>query len=160
MRLSIQEASHRLGVTEHTIRRRLRKGELQGEQVPRPQGFTWVVIVDDNNLDDRPTQVDVQPLHIAPPPLSLSTAQLAELQALRARVAVLEERDHSKNDLIELLHDRLKSQDWQFGEVLNQLTDMQTRMLPPAPIEIEELEEEQTGGGWLFWRKGRAKAQV
>jgi hypothetical protein len=106
MRLSIQEASHRLGVTEHTIRRRLRKGELQGEQVPRPQGFTWVVIVDDNHLDDLPNQVesqgpeqkpdvpleipaqspahvDVQPVHITPPPPSLSTAQLAELQALK-----------------------------------------------------------------------------
>ena len=52
MRLSIQEASHKLGVTEHTIRRRLHKGDLQGEQVPRPQGFTWVVIVDDNDPDD------------------------------------------------------------------------------------------------------------
>ena len=183
MRLSIQEASHKLGVTEHTIRRRLHKGDLRGEQVPRPQGFTWVVIVDDNDPHDQPTQidspqpeqepdapleilmqspadVDVQPVHIASPLPALSTVQLAELQALRARVAVLEERDHSKNDLIDLLHDRLKSQDWQFGEVLNQLNDMQSRMLPPAPVEIRESEEEQAGVGWMFWRKGRAKAHV
>ena len=107
-----------------------------------------------------PADVDVQPVHIASPLPALSTVQLAELQALRARVAVLEERDHSKNDLIDLLHDRLKSQDWQFGEVLNQLNDMQSRMLPPAPVEIRESEEEQAGVGWMFWRKGRAKAHV
>lgn len=40
-------------------------------------------------------------------------------------MAVLEERDLSKSDLIELPQDRLKSQDWQFGEVLNQLTEVQ-----------------------------------
>ena len=58
VRLSIQEASQKLGVTEHTIRRRLRKGELHGEQIPRPQGFTWVVVVDDNDAGDQPTHVD------------------------------------------------------------------------------------------------------
>ena len=58
VRLSIQEASQKLGVTEHTIRRRLRNGELHGEQIPRPQGFTWVVVVDDNDAGDQPPHVD------------------------------------------------------------------------------------------------------
>ena len=185
VRLSIQEASQKLGVTEHTIRRRLRKGEIHGEQIPRPQGFTWVVVVDDNDADDQPTHVDshvvsqglsppaqpaqsatqpepqprVQPPSIESPPL-LSTPQMAELHALRARVAVLEERDLSKSDLIELPQDRLKSQDWQFEEELNQLTQVQARMLPPPSVEIQEIEEEQANVGWLFWRKGRAKAQA
>ena len=85
---------------------------------------------------------------------------MAKLHALRARVAVLEERDLSKSDLIELPQDRLKSQDWQFGEVLNQLTEVQARMLPPPSVEIQEIEEEQANVGWMFWRKGRAKAQA
>ena len=85
---------------------------------------------------------------------------MAKLHALRARVAVLEERDLSKSDLIELPQDRLKSQDWQFGEVLNQLTQVQARMLPPPSVEIQEIEEEQANVGWMFWRKGRAKAQA
>jgi len=42
-----------------------------------------------------------------------------------------------------LLQDRLKSQDWQFGEVLNQLTEVQARMLPAPSVEIQEIEEEQ-----------------
>jgi hypothetical protein len=130
----------------------------------------------DSNKEDAPTpvvpsqapaqpsaQVDVTPVHFSPPPLTYSPVQIAELHALRARVAVLEERNQSKNDLIEMLHDRLKSQDWQFGEVLNQLNDVQSRMLPPAPIEIDVSDQDgdnQAGGGWLFWRKGRAKVQV
>ena len=85
---------------------------------------------------------------------------MAELHALRARVAVLEERDLSKSDLIELPQDRLKSQDWQFREVLNPLTQVQARMLPPPSVEIQEIEEEQANVGWMFWRKGRAKAQA
>ncbi|HHZ61059.1 MAG TPA: hypothetical protein EYN53_00210 [Dehalococcoidia bacterium] len=85
---------------------------------------------------------------------------MAKLHALRARVAVLEERDLSKSDLIELPQDRLKSQDWQFGEVLNPLTQVQARMLPPPSVEIQEIEEEQANVGWMFWRKGRAKAQA
>ena len=75
-------------------------------------------------------------------------------------MAVLEERDLSKSDLIELPQDRLKSQDWQFGEVLNQLTEVQARMLPPPSFEILEIEEEQANVGWMSWRKGRAKAQA
>ncbi len=75
-------------------------------------------------------------------------------------MAGLEEQDLSKSDLIELPQDRLKSQDWQFGEVLNQLTEVQARMLPPPSFEIQEIEEEQANVGWMSWRKGRAKAQA
>jgi len=42
-----------------------------------------------------------------------------------------------------LLQDRLKSQDWQFREVLNQLTEVQARILPLPSFEIQEIEEEQ-----------------
>jgi hypothetical protein len=40
---SIKDAAQRLGVTEVTIRRRIRDGHLHAHQQPRPQGFTWVV---------------------------------------------------------------------------------------------------------------------
>ena len=43
---------------------------------------------------------------------------------------------------------------------LNQLTQVQARMLPPPSVEIQEIEEEQANVGWMFWRKGRAKAQA
>jgi predicted ArsR family transcriptional regulator len=41
--VTMAEAAKRLGVSVDTIRRKLRRGELQGYQQPRPQGFIWAV---------------------------------------------------------------------------------------------------------------------
>ena len=41
--VSIKEAAQRLGVVEATVRRHIRNGELVAHQVPRPQGFVWMV---------------------------------------------------------------------------------------------------------------------
>jgi uncharacterized protein YlxW (UPF0749 family) len=37
------EAARFLGVSEETIKRRIRRGELNGQQQPRPQGYVWMV---------------------------------------------------------------------------------------------------------------------
>jgi len=39
----IAEAARRLGVSADTVRRRLKRGELEGEQHPTAQGFVWLV---------------------------------------------------------------------------------------------------------------------
>ena len=44
------EAAKRLGVTQDTIRRRIRKGELEAYQEPRPQGYVWLVDVPEEEL--------------------------------------------------------------------------------------------------------------
>lgn len=79
---TIQEVSQKLGVNEHTIGRRLRKGELRGEQIPKPQGFTWVVVVDDNDAGDQPTHVDshVVSQGLSPPPQPVQSATQPEPQ--------------------------------------------------------------------------------
>jgi len=41
----IAEAARRLGVSPDTVRRRLKRGELEGEQHPTAQGFTWLVVM-------------------------------------------------------------------------------------------------------------------
>ena len=46
-RLTIDQAAHRLGVSTSTIRRHIRAGTLRVERAPTPQGFRWVVLVDD-----------------------------------------------------------------------------------------------------------------
>jgi hypothetical protein len=43
--VSIREAATRLGVSADTVRRRLKRGELGGEQEATPQGFVWRVEV-------------------------------------------------------------------------------------------------------------------
>jgi hypothetical protein len=91
MQTTIPEAARRLGVSEHTVRRRVRSGELPGKQVATPQGFTWVVDIPDD----------------LPEPETSSS----EVQALRELVANLQDRINAqgkeleaKNKQIEQLH--------------------------------------------------------
>jgi len=46
--VSIREAATRLGISEDSVRRHLRNGELSGEQEKTPQGFRWRVQVNTN----------------------------------------------------------------------------------------------------------------
>jgi len=46
-RLSIPEAVHTLGLSQSTIRKRLRSGDLQGQKVKGAGGFRWEVFVAD-----------------------------------------------------------------------------------------------------------------
>jgi excisionase family DNA binding protein len=91
MQTTIPEAARRLGVSEHTVRRRVRSGELPGKQVATPQGFTWLVDIPDD----------------LPEPDTSS----GEVQALRELVANLQDRINAqgkeleaKNKQIEQLH--------------------------------------------------------
>ena len=66
--VSVAEAAKFLGVSEETVKRRIRRGELFGKQHPRPQGYAWMVEIPDelgangaNNHDTRhntPTEHD------------------------------------------------------------------------------------------------------
>jgi excisionase family DNA binding protein len=47
MEVSIEEAARLLGISTHTVRRRLRSGELKGKQVANAGGFAWVVFLSD-----------------------------------------------------------------------------------------------------------------
>ena len=47
-RLSIPEAMHTLGLSQDTIRKRLRSGDLQGQKVKGAGGFRWEVFVADD----------------------------------------------------------------------------------------------------------------
>jgi hypothetical protein len=53
--VTVPEAARRLGVTEDTVKRRLRKGELQGERKARPQGYTWMVGLPDEESETEST---------------------------------------------------------------------------------------------------------
>jgi len=46
--VSVIEAAQCLGVSTHTIKRRLKKGELKGEKQATPQGFVWLIEVADD----------------------------------------------------------------------------------------------------------------
>ncbi len=48
----IQEAATLLGVSESTLRRRVRSGQVNAQQVETPQGFKWWVDVDIDDTSD------------------------------------------------------------------------------------------------------------
>src|SRR5918999_1512728 len=49
--VSVIEAAQFLGVSTHTVKRRLKKGELKGEQQATPQGFVWLVEIADDPVE-------------------------------------------------------------------------------------------------------------
>ena len=58
-RVSIREAAQRLGVSQDTIRRKIRAGTLPAAKVATPQGFVWLVeLAGDAQsvIDDAPQQ--------------------------------------------------------------------------------------------------------
>jgi len=53
--VTITEAAHLLEVSSATVKRRLKSGELNGRQASRPQGFFWLVEVDQDHSSTPPT---------------------------------------------------------------------------------------------------------
>jgi len=51
--LTITAAAEHLQVSTATVKRRLRNGTLKGRQIPRPQGYTWLIEVDQDQ-DNHP----------------------------------------------------------------------------------------------------------
>jgi hypothetical protein len=83
MQVTIAEAARLLRLSEYTVRRRVRTGELPGEQVVTPQGFVWMVEVDDEPPD---------------------TSSSGELTTLRESLALLREQLTIKDKQIAELH--------------------------------------------------------
>jgi excisionase family DNA binding protein len=51
--VSIDEAARLLGVSQDTIRRRIRNGELKAHQETRPQGYIWRVTLPDEEPESQ-----------------------------------------------------------------------------------------------------------
>lgn len=61
--LSIAEASLALGISQDTVRKRIKAGEIPAEKVKAPGGFRWMITVDPDGLaeatpPDRPEGED------------------------------------------------------------------------------------------------------
>jgi hypothetical protein len=92
MQVTIPEAARLLRVSEHTIRRRLRSGELKGSQVDSIGGFTWMVEIP----DDLPGDI--------PPSSGEMVAMKALVARLEAQIAAQQEQLTTKDKQIEQLH--------------------------------------------------------
>lgn len=51
MKVSVKEAARILGISQQTVRRRIKRGDIPAQKVPRPQGFTYRVDLPDEVID-------------------------------------------------------------------------------------------------------------
>jgi excisionase family DNA binding protein len=111
MQVRIAEAAKVLRVSEHTVRRRLAKGELTGIQVAMGTGgFQWMVDLPDE--------------------LQMDSPESGEIGALRELIATL-------NDQVEALRGQLESKDRQMEAKDNQL-DSKDRQIEQLHVLLQQ----------------------
>jgi len=99
--LTITAAAEHLNVSTATVKRRLHKGTLKGRQIPRPQGYTWLVEVDQDQSNTTADAALIRALH------DQVQAQAEELESRRREVQQLLATHHEE---IQQLHTLLAQQ--------------------------------------------------
>ncbi len=105
--LSISQAVTRLGVSEVTIRRRLRKGELKGQKRQTPQGYVWMIEVPDDISEDKKNGSNEEGESLSELVAALRSqveGQQELVNSLQAQVKAQQEELTAKNKQIEQLH--------------------------------------------------------
>jgi hypothetical protein len=101
MQVTIPEAARMLRVSEHTVRRRLRSGELQGSHVASVGGFAWMVEIPDELLMSSPPSGDTTVTAVL---IARLEAQIASQEAqISAQYIGLEARRREVQELHVLL---------------------------------------------------------
>jgi hypothetical protein len=62
MRLSLEDAALRLGLSSKTVRRYVKLGKLQGTQVPTSRGFQWMIELPDEEPVETTESAQMQDL--------------------------------------------------------------------------------------------------
>jgi excisionase family DNA binding protein len=130
--VSIDEAARRLSVSQDTIRRRIRNGELQAHQETRPQGYIWRV-----TLPDEEPEPEAQN-HVGDTYLS---SELAE--ALRNTI-------QRQDDTIAQLRTQLEAKDTQLETRAREVQELhvllqQAQAALPSPSKGKPW--------WRWWRR-------
>lgn len=119
--VTIAEAAQLLGISSATVKRRLKAGELNGRQASRPQGFLWMVEVDQDHNSTPPTTGSRD--HD-----SNGNSTGAELASL---VTVLQAQVTSQADQVKTLTQQLTVKDNMIAELL--IVTRQAQAMLPAP---------------------------
>ena len=136
-KVSIAEAAHKLGISQDTIRKRLRAGELAGEQVRAPGGFRWLVeLPEDVRGPATPEHAD-------------ETA--GEAAGLQGIVATLQAQNQSLQDHLATLQAQVQSQGEEMEARRREVQELhvllqQAQAALPAPRENRQ-------SWWRFWER-------
>jgi Tfp pilus assembly protein FimV len=130
MQVNIPEAAELLRLSEYTVRRRLRTGELKGHQVASPGGFTWMVTI--------PEEAKAE---------SYVSGEIATMKALLARaeaqIVAQETQLQAKDHQLESKDRQLEAKDRQIEQLHVLLQQAQAAL--PAPRDRP---------WWRWWGKG------
>jgi hypothetical protein len=129
MQVSVPEAARLLRVSENTVRRRLRSGELQGNHVASSGGFLWMVEIPDE-------------LRVENTDSGEMTAMKALVVHLEAQVSAQQEQLTIKDKQIEHI---LMAKDKQIEQLHVLLQQAQAAL--PAPKNGQN-------SWWRFWHRG------
>ena len=110
--VTMAEASQRLGVSVDTVRRRLHKGELQGEQQKTPQGFIWLIEVSED-----PNPGSAYATATADPHSAQADAIASDSAVFRELVEVLRSKIEIRDKQLEVKDEQLATKDKQIGEL-------------------------------------------
>lgn len=108
-RVTLAEAATRLGVSEQTIRRRLKTGELQGEREVTAQGYRWWVSVPESvKGQDRPnvptsTGVDAERIQRLEADNAWLKERVVQLEAASTKLVDLLANVSTNPELVRLL---------------------------------------------------------
>jgi transposase len=105
--VSVSEAARSLGVSEETVKRRIRRGELNGQQQPRPQGYAWMVDIPEEVLAST-AQHDTTTTHDDDTDHNTSSGEIRRLEEmvtlLRQQLSVYQEEVESRRREVQELH--------------------------------------------------------
>ena len=87
--LTIIAAAEHLHVSTATVKRRLRNGTLKGRQIPRPQGYTWLIEVDQDQDNHPLTTGSSEGVNTPVQELSMVAWLQEELTARRREISEL-----------------------------------------------------------------------
>ncbi len=148
-KLTIKEAAEQLGISEVSVRRRLKKGDLHGERMATAQGYTWLVVLADAEETVTPHQNGQNEAtdHLLVEELRGQDDYLKHELAERRR-----EHDRDRDDWREDLH-RVHTLMAQQGQTIQALTQRVEQL--PAQVRVDEhagdTAEDASAPWWRRW---------
>jgi len=101
---TISEAAQLLSLSPATIKRRLQRGDLKGRQISRPQGFLWLVEIEQQNHINTPPTTRSSKGNSDDTSNGHSTPDAWVFNTMEARIASLETQLATKDQQIDQLH--------------------------------------------------------
>ena len=119
-----------LGVSEKTIRRRIAKGQMQATKGKTPQGFIYLIDINDNNHNLSKKSSDDKHEEI----IGKNESNILDLELLKKQFEIKDEQ--------------IESQKEQIASQINQINELY-KIIPKLQSDIIKISEKSSW--WKFW---------